>query len=506
MSALTIERPASGAVPPAGLGAAPPRRKRAGAVAMAALTFLVLTPLAHARGVPDGFADLASKVTPAVVNISTERAPSATERPQANTQPQVPEDSPLYDMFRRFQERQGRNQGQDREQRRSERMRALGSGFIIDPAGYVVTNNHVIDGANKITVTLTDGRQFAAKLIGRDTKTDLALLKIDGDGKLPTLEFATKEQAGRVGDWVMAVGNPFGLGGTVTVGIISARNRDLRSGPYDDYLQVDAAINHGNSGGPLFDMDGRVQGINTAIYSPNGGSVGIGFAISASVAAPVIAQLREHGKVDRGWIGVRVQSVTDDLAKALGLKKAEGALVAQVEPKSPAAGAGLKSGDVILSVGDQRVASFRDLARLVAGLRNGETAKIGIMRDGKELTLEAKITGQPQEAAARPAKEDSTNKASYGIGLATLSDEERQAFGVPDGVEGVLIARVQEGSPAAEKGLQAGDVIVRIGQDRVTDPAKAIEALNRAKSAQKPVVLLISRKGETMFVAVQAQA
>ncbi|MGH7004542.1 MAG: Do family serine endopeptidase, partial [Alphaproteobacteria bacterium] len=413
MSVRTIERQAHGPAP------APAGRKRFAAVAMAAITFLALTPLAHARtgNVPEGFGDLAAKVTPAVVNISTERTKKiAGGKPFADVYPDVPKDSPFYDMFRRFRERQGL----PADPGLTERMRALGSGFIIDPAGYIVTNNHVIDDADKIMVTLTDGRKFPAKLVGRDTKTDLALLKIEGDGKLPAVDLATAGE-GRVGDWVMAVGNPFGLGGTVTVGIISARNRDLRSGPYDDYLQVDASINHGNSGGPLFDMNGKVVGINTAIYSPNGGSVGIGFAISASVAAPVIAQLREHGKVERGWLGVRIQSVTDDLAKALGLKKAEGALVAQIEDGSPAAAAGLKAGDVILSVEDKSVANSRELARLVANLQDGQSAKLVIWRNGKEMTVEAKITEQPQEASARTERGDVARKASYGIALAPLT-------------------------------------------------------------------------------------
>ncbi|MCW5774812.1 MAG: DegQ family serine endoprotease, partial [Rhodospirillaceae bacterium] len=462
-----------------------------------AITFFAFTPLASARGAPDGFADLAAKVSPAVVNISTVGKRVVNRGFGADsTMPDVPKDSPFYELFRRFEQNMGP---------RTERMRALGSGFIIDPAGYVVTNNHVIKGAETVTVILQDGRKFPAKVIGADSKTDVALLKIQGDGKLPAVSFGDSDKA-RVGDWVMAVGNPFGLGGTVTAGIISARNRDLHSGPYDDYMQVDAAINKGNSGGPLFDMNGNVIGINTAIYSPNGGSVGIGFAIPASVAAPVIAQLREKGHIDRGWLGVSVQPVTEDLAKALGLDQAKGGLIAQVLKDSPAAKAGLKAGDVIRSVNGKTLEHSRDLPRIVAAIRKGETATFGVWRDGKSLTVEATIGGMPNEAAARSDEDATTGKGVYGVALAPLTPEQREAYSVPAGVHGVLILRVQDGSPAAEKGLKAGDVILRVGNHPVTSPAEAIAELNKAKAANTPAMLLILRNGERMFVAVKARS
>jgi serine protease Do len=475
---------------------APRRHARAGiGAAVAAITFLALVPLAQARGAPDSFADLAAKVTPAVVNVSTVgKHTVAGDSSLQSMLDNMPKDSPFYEMFHRFEQRMAP---------RTEKMRALGSGFIIDPAGYVVTNNHVIDDADEITVTLQDGRKFTAKLVGRDPKTDVALLKIAGDGKLPALEFADSDKA-RVGDWVIAVGNPFGLGGTVTAGIISARNRDIHSGPYDDYFQVDAPINKGNSGGPLFDMDGKVLGINTAIYSPNGGSIGIGFAIPAAVAKPVIDQLRAHGKIDRGWLGVSVQPMTGELASALGLEHARGGLVAQVLPDSPAAHAGLRTGDVILSVGGKAIETSRDLPRVVAALKQGSTADIVVWRDKKEQTIAATIGAQPTQTAAAKSDEGHTGKGSYGLGLSPLTPQEREAFDIPRSVRGVLIARVLDGSPAADEGLQPGDVIVRIANHEVNDPAAAAKALDAAKAAQKPVVLLIARRGETLFVVLKA--
>ena len=476
--------------------AVPRGRVRVGlGAALAAITFLTVAPLAQARGAPDGFADLAARVTPAVVNIATvgKHTVSGDESLQSMLE-NMPKDAPFYQLFRRFEQR---------AQPRTERTRALGSGFIIDSAGYVVTNNHVIDDADQITVTLQDGRKFEAKLVGRDAKTDVALLKIAGDGKLPALEFADSDKA-RVGDWVIAVGNPFGLGGTVTAGIISARNRDIHSGPYDDYLQIDASINKGNSGGPLFDMDGKVVGINTAIYSPNGGSIGIGFAVPAAVAKPVIEQLRAHGRIDRGWLGVSVQSMSDELATALGLDRARGGLVAQVLPDSPAARAGLRTGDVILSVGGKAIETSRDLPRVVAALKQGSTADIVVWRDKKEQTIAATIGAQPATASAEKSDGGRASKSSYGLGLAALTPEERNAFNIPGSVHGVLIARVIEGSPAAEQGLQPGDVIVRVANGAVNDPAAAARALDAAKAARKPVVLLIARRGETLFVVLKA--
>jgi serine protease Do len=478
--------------------AAPARRplpglKRAGA-AFAAITFIALAPAAEARA-PDSFADLAAKVTPAVVNIATVGTQTkGGDEAFESMVPNVPKDSPFYDLFRRFERRM---------EPRTERTRALGSGFIIDPSGYVVTNNHVIDGAQKVTVTLQDGRKFEAKTVGRDPKTDVALLKIESSEKLPAVEFGDSDKA-RVGDWVMAVGNPFGLGGTVTAGIVSARNRNIHSGPYDDYLQIDAPINKGNSGGPLFDMDGKVVGINTAIYSPNGGSIGIGFAVPASVARPVIEQLRAHGKVERGWLGVGVQPVTKVIADSFGLDRARGGLVSQVMPDSPAARSGLRLGDVILSVNGKAVEQSRDLPPLIAALKEGERAELVIWRDKKEHTIAVTIASQPSDDAAAKSAPGLDEKGMYGVALAPLTPPARAAFDIPRQVEGVLIARVVAGSPAAENGLAAGDVIQRIGNEKVRDPSAAIKLLDAAKRDGKAVLVLVSRKGETRFVVLKA--
>jgi serine protease Do len=475
--------------------AAPPRAgwRRAGA-AFAAIAFIALAPVAEARA-PDGFADLAAKVTPAVVNIATVGAQTVRgDEALESMIPNVPKDSPFYDLFRRFERRMAPQ---------TERTRALGSGFIIDPSGYVVTNNHVIDGAQKVTVTLQDGRKFEAKIVGRDAKTDVALLKVESSEKLPAVEFGDSDKA-RVGDWVMAVGNPFGLGGTVTAGIVSARNRDIHSGPYDDYLQIDAPINKGNSGGPLFDLDGKVVGINTAIYSPNGGSIGIGFAVPSAVARPVIEQLKAHGKVERGWLGVGVQPVTKAIADSFGLDRVRGGLVSQVVPDSPAARAGLRLGDVILSVNGKAVERSRDLPSLIAALKQGERAELVVWRDKKEHTIAAKIASQPSDDAAAKSAPGLGEKGMYGVALVPLTPAAHDAFNIPRQVEGVLIARVVGGSPAAEQGLAAGDVIQRIGNEKVRDPSAAIKLLDAAKRDGKAVVVLVSRKGETRFVVLKA--
>ncbi len=477
---------------------APSVRPRSGlrriGAAVAAITFIAFAPAVQARA-PDGFADLAAKVTPAVVNIATVGTQTVRGDDDSEAWMQnIPKDSPFYDLFRRFEQR---------SEPRSERVRALGSGFIIDPSGYVVTNNHVVDSAQHITVTLQDGRKFDAKVIGRDPKTDVALLKVESNEKLPAVEFGDSDKA-RVGDWVMAVGNPFGLGGTVTAGIISARNRDIHSGPYDDYLQIDAPINKGNSGGPLFDMDGKVVGINTAIYTPNGGSIGIGFAIPASVARSVIDQLRAHGRIDRGWLGVGVQPVTKDVADSFGLDRVRGGLVAQVMPDSPASRAGIRLGDIILSVDGKAIDQSRDLPRVVAALKQNARAEIVVWRDKKEQTLAVTVGAQPSDQASLKSRQNQAEKSMYGLALAPLTVETRDAFGISNETRGVLIARVVPGGPAAEQGLSAGDVILRIGNERVTDPDAAMKLLDAAKKAGKAVVALVAHKGDTHFVVLKA--
>jgi len=484
---------------------APPRVLRR-AVAAAGLlvftAFLAFSPAtAQERSVPRTFADLADKALPAVVNITATKKDG--EQPRS-AQPQLPEDSPFGEMLRRFWDQQQQNRAQRQPSR------ALGSGFVIDPAGFVATNNHVVDGADDIQVTLHDGRQFKATLVGADRTTDLALLKIEGAKDLPAVRFGDSGKT-RVGDWVMAVGNPFNLGGTVTVGVLSARNRDLRSGPYDDYLQIDAPINRGNSGGPLFNMEGEVIGVNTAIYSTTGGNIGIGFAIPSTIASRVLDQLKASGKVERGWLGVFIQPMTEDLAKAMGLDRPRGALIAQVQDGSPAAKAGLKAGEVVLAVNDRPIEQSRDLARFVADLKPGSTATFTVWRGKKEDVVTVTLQELKREQAKRdeprsetPRGDRTAREQQFGFALADLNDDTREAFSVPRGVEGVLVARVSPGTPAEEQGLQPGDVIVAIGGETVTRTADATKKLDAAKTDKRPVVLLVSRQGVTRFVALKA--
>jgi serine protease Do len=464
---------------------------------------------------PGSFADLAQKVAPAVVNISSTHKVDGAEGMGPEEMPfSFPPGSPFEEFLKPFleqQRRQGMGQGgmgQHGERPPHERKAmALGSGFIIDPSGYIVTNNHVIEGASDIKVTLNDDTELPAKLIGADPKTDLALLKVESPQALPAVPWGDSDKA-RVGDWVMAVGNPFGLGGTVTAGIVSARGRDIQEGPFDDFIQIDAAINRGNSGGPTFDLNGNVVGINTAIYSPSGGSVGIGFAIPSNLARDVVAQLKENGAVERGWLGVEIQQVTPDLAAGLGLDEPRGALVANVDPESPAGAAGIKAGDVILGFDGSSVKELRDLPRLVAAAKPGDTAAVLVLRDGKERTLDAKI-GQMKadEIVARaenPAAPDAVEESDVlGAALAPLSDMARAKFGLAKDVEGVVVADLAEDSPLLEQGIQPGDVIVKVGDASVTNPAEIERAAERVKASDKPVLLmLINRDGRDRFVAV----
>jgi serine protease Do len=381
---------------------------------------------------------------------------------------------------------------------------SLGSGFIIDPSGYVVTNNHLVGNASAIKVILSGDKEYAAKLVGRDPKTDLALLKIDAGHPLPYVEFGNSDQA-KVGDWVVAVGNPFGLGGTVTAGIVSARGRNLNSGPFDDFLQVDAPINRGNSGGPLFSTEGKVIGVNSAIISPNGGSVGVGFAIPAAMAKPVIAEIKASGKVERGWLGVAIQPVTPELADGLGLDKPHGALVAGVTADAPAAKAGVRQGDVIMRYADKPVDSMRDLPRLVAETHAGTDVNLTVWRDGHEVPLHATVAELKDDQQKVASREEGGGAAehSFGLALAPLNDEARQRFGVADDTHGVLIVGVQDGSAAARDGLQPGDVVEKIGAEKVTTPAQVKRDIDRQMHAgKKTVLLLINRQGNSLYVAL----
>jgi serine protease Do len=441
-----------------------------------------------------GFAPLVKEVKAAVVNIATSGyATNTGAMEQQQQMPNFPENSPFGEMFQQFMQHH-HNQGVPEH--------AMGSGFVIDPAGYIVTNNHVIDHADKITVTLNDGTSFPAKVIGRDKKTDLALLKINAGKNLPYVAWGNSDQE-EVGDWVVAVGNPFGLGGTVTAGIVSAHGRDINEGPYDDFLQIDAPINPGNSGGPLFNQSGQVIGIDTAIYSPNGGSVGIGFAIPSNIASHVTAQLREHGHVTRGWLGVQMQPMTAGLAKAVGVSADRGVLVDQVMANSPASRADLHQGDVILSYNGTTIKDGRDLARAVANTNAGQTANLSVWRDGHEHTVAVTIASQqPQQTAA--ASEDQGSNERVGMELAALSPDTREQLGLGPSAHGVVVANVQPGSRADQSGIQAGDLIQRIGNEPVATPADLVHQIHQAEHERKQAVpLLVTRNGTTYYLALQ---
>lgn len=471
-----------------------------------ALAVLAQAVPALARPAPDSFADMAERLLPAVVNVSTTQT---VQSPQdAPEMPQFPPGSPFEDFFRDFF---------DRQQRPNQPRRAtsLGSGFIIDPAGFIVTNNHVIADADKVTVRLHDDTEFEAEIVGRDPKTDLALLKIKpGNYKLTAVGWGDSDKS-RVGDWVLAIGNPFGLGGTVTAGIVSARARDINAGPYDDFLQTDASINRGNSGGPMFNMAGEVVGINTAIYSPSGGSIGIGFAVPSALAKPVIEQLKEHGRTRRGWLGVRIQMVTDEIAESLGLDKARGALVASVTETGPADRGGIKAGDIVLKFDGKDVPDMRRLPRIVAATRINEDVPVEIWRDGKRMTVKVKV-GELEEAEqaglldpTKPADSGAVDRTvdALGLSLTGVTPELRQRFGLAENAKGVLVTEVKPNSPAAEKAIQPGDMIVEVSQEEVNSPAELVEKVQAAqKAGRKSVLLLVNRKGEMRFVAVRIES
>ncbi|GIR77752.1 MAG: serine protease [Alphaproteobacteria bacterium] len=446
---------------------------------------------------PDSFADLAEKLSPAVVNISTTMVVNGNNRPQM---PQFPEGSPFEDFFKEFQDR-----GEP-----SRRAQSLGSGFIIDAAGIVVTNNHVIENADEISVILANDESFKAKVIGRDAKTDIAVLQIDpGDSKLTAVSFGNSDGL-RVGDWVMAIGNPFGLGGTVTAGIVSARGRDIGSGPYDDFIQTDASINRGNSGGPLFNLDGEVIGINTAIFSQTGGSVGIGFAISANLATQVVGQLQDYGRTRRGWLGVFIQEVTEDIADSLGLDSAKGALIASVTEAGPADEAGLQAGDVITRFNGKDVVKSRDLPRIVAETPVETTVDVEVVRGGERKTLSVTL-GELEQAEnggllSRSQSKEKTNDTrieNIGLTVAPLTEELAEKFDLDTGETGIVVVDVKDGSPAADKGVQPGDIIRRLNQSAITSVDKLIEGIASAKKeGRKGVLMLIESDGQTRFVQI----
>ncbi|MGO4677222.1 Do family serine endopeptidase [Bosea sp. 2YAB26] len=456
-------------------------------------------------------ADLAERVMPAVVNISA----VTTSDTRSRNLPQLPQlgpDTPFGDLFeeffnRRGQGQQGQGQGQPPQQRRSQ---SAGSGFVIDSSGIVVTNNHVIGDANEITVIFNSGLRLKAEIIGKDTKVDLAVLRVKHDKPLDAVKFGDSDKM-RIGDPVMAIGNPFGLGSSVSSGIVSARNRDIQQGPYDTYIQTDAAINKGNSGGPLFNMAGEVIGINTAILSPTGGSVGIGFAVPSSLAVNVVDQLREFGETRRGWLGVRIQSVDDATAEALGLGTARGALVAGIDDKGPAKPAGLEVGDVIVKFDGKEVKDSRDLPRIVAGTAVGKDAPITVVRKGKEVVKTVKLgrleDGEKvQQASAKPNAEPAKPAVTTALGLelSQQTDELRKRYSIKDGTKGVVITKVDPNSNAADKRISIGELIVEVGQEAVNSPEDVTKRLDTLKKEGKKSALLLvaNGQGEVRFVAV----
>lgn len=438
---------------------------------------------------PTGFADVVSRVKPAVVAVIVERKAQQNASDDASSLPDLSPDDPLYRFFRQFKQFREFRGGQPPK---AEHLVAQGSGFFISGDGYLLTNNHVVEDGAAFKIVADDGKHYAAKLIGRDPRTDLALLKVDANQAFPFVALA--KTAPRVGDWVVAIGNPFGLGGTVTAGIVSARGRDIGAGPYDDFLQIDAPVNRGNSGGPSFNLDGEVVGINTAIFSPSGGSVGIGFAIPANVAQTVVAQLQKDGKVVRGWLGVQIQPVTDDIATSLGLNEPQGALVAEVQPDSPAAKAGVKAGDAILTLNGESLKDSRDLQRRVASLAPGSSHNIEVLRNGERLTLNVKFGILPNETAQADTPRDGgatpSNVASLGLTLAPHKDG-----------RGVVVADIDPDGAAATRGLHRGDVILDIGGETVSNPADVKAKLSRAREDGRKIVLAhVRTNGKSVFV------
>jgi serine protease Do len=462
---------------------------------------LALTPALHveARGAPESFADLAEQVSPSVVNITT----SALVAAASDGAPMVPPGSPFEEFFKDFMDENGQG---GNEPQRSE---ALGSGFVISADGYIVTNNHVIEGADQIEIEFFGGNRLEAKLVGADAKTDIALLKVESPEPLPFVAFGNSDTM-RVGDWVMAMGNPLGQGFSVSAGIVSARGREL-SGTYDDFLQTDAAINKGNSGGPLFNMDGQVVGVNTAILSPTGGSIGIGFSMASNVVTKVVDQLKEFGETRRGWLGVRIQDVTPDVAEAMGLTAATGALITDV-PDGPAKDAGLLAGDVILSFNGAEIKDVRDLTRNVADSPIGEDVPVVVLRSGAEETVQVKLgrreeaEAETQPAAVQQTPEEPTQTEVLGVTVVPVDDTVAQSLKLPAGSQGLAVTHVDPSSEAASKGVAPGDVIVEAGQQKVVQLSDLEDRITEAKDAgRKSILLLIRREGDPRFVALSVE-
>jgi serine protease Do len=449
------------------------------------------------------FSQLAARLVGVVVNISTTQA-TAAPGAKGTPETQVAPGSPLDEFFRDFFGDKGAPGAPNSS---APRAASLGSGFIVDPSGIIVTNTHVIANAEQITVTLSDDTTLQAEVLGRDAVTDLAVLKVEPKSPLPAAVWGDSAKT-KVGDWVLAIGNPFGLGGSVTAGIISATARDIHSGPYDDYLQTDASINRGNSGGPMFSLSGEVIGINTAIFSPSGGSIGIGFAIPSALARPIIEQLRATGKVERGWIGARIQPVTDEIAEAVGLDKSRGAMIAAIDPASPAAQAKLQPGDIILSYDGKPIDRSRQLPRLVADTPPETPVKLMVWRDGKEQEVELKIAALNPNRAPAPAPEPEKPKPppsidALGLKLVKLTAELRKQFSIPDAAKGVVISEISQNSPGATQGLRPGDLVVALGHEPVAGLEELQQKIAAAKkNGRKNVLVRVEREGNTRFVAL----
>ena len=479
-----------------------------------ALTMLLLISAPSGADAPEAtpfsevFAQLAAKLVGVVVNVSTTQA-SAAPTPKGGPEAQSPPPgAPLDEFFRDFFGEKGAPGGPNSP---LSRVASLGSGFVIDPSGLIVTNNHVIANAEQITVTLSDDTTLQAEVIGRDSVSDLALLKVEPKAPLAAASWGDSAKA-RVGDWVLAIGNPFGLGGTVTSGIISATARDIHSGPYDDFLQTDASINRGNSGGPMFNLAGEVIGINTAIFSPSGGSIGIGFAIPSAFARPIVDQLKATGKVERGWIGARIQPVSEEIAEAVGLDKSRGAMIGAVDQASPAAQAKLQPGDVILSFDGKPIDRSRQLPRLVADAAPDTVVKLSVWRDGKEQEVELKVAAlNPNRPAPPPSEPEKpkppTSVDVLGLKLTKLTAELRKQFSLPETAKGVVITEVPQNSPGAAQGLRPGDLVIAVGHELVGSLEEVQQKVAASKkNGRKNVLVRVEREGNTRFIALPFEA
>jgi serine protease Do len=474
------------------------------AIAAASLALPFVTTPAFARG-PENIADVAETVIDAVVNISTSQKVEARNTPM----PQLPPGSPFEEFFEEFFKNR-RGQGNSTPNRPPRRVSSLGSGFVIDASGIVVTNNHVISDADEITVIFTDGSRLKAEVAGRDQKTDLAVLRVKPTKPLKAVKFGDSDKI-RLGEWVIAIGNPFSLGGSVSAGIVSARNRDINSGPYDNFIQTDAAINRGNSGGPLFNLQGEVVGVNTAIISPSGGSIGIGFAVPSKTVQAVVNQLQQFGEIRRGWLGVKIQQVTDEIAESLSLKPARGALVAGIDDKGPAKPAGIETGDVIVKFDGKDIKEMRDLPRIVADTPVGKEVEVLIVRKGKEEKkivklgrLEDSEKPKPASVTTSPPEEKSVVQKTLGLQLSGMTDTLRKQYKIKDSVKGVVVTGVEASSVAADKRLVAGSVIVAIEQEQVSAPADVQRRVDSLKKAGKKTALLLvaTAEGDMLFVAL----